>query len=111
MSHSKLPFGLFNFFFFLIKFFHCNPIIFSYLFLLSHIWAEVDNNQTIASSKKKNYVLKVDEKPKPINIDPNMNSPPTCSLKATTSVQLKKATTSDPPQLWTHAKSELATVQ
>ena len=95
MSHSKLPFSIFNLFF---------PL---YFFTVT----EVHNDQTIASSKKKNYVLKVDEKPKPINIDPNMNSPPTCSLKATTSIQQKKATTSDPPQLWTHAKSELATVQ
>ena len=82
--HEVLPCGTLSFHlvlltFFPIKFFHYNLIIYSNLFLLSHIWAEVDNDQTIVIFYKNNYVLKVDEKPKPINIDPNMNCPPTCS--------------------------------
>ena len=53
-----LPCGTLSFYlvfltFFYIKFFNCNPIIYSNLFLLSHIWPKVDNDQTIVIFLKK----------------------------------------------------------
>ena len=44
---DTLSFHLVFLTFFPIKIFYCNLIIYNNLFLLSHIWDEVDNDQTI----------------------------------------------------------------